>query len=315
MTGMLAAFIAAGAQQVATFEEVELPESLYYNGSDGTGGFSSGGFWFPVDYNADWMSWSGFSVSAMKDSITAGYGNQYSSIAGSGANGSEKYVVAYDAGALKLPFETAMEVKGFYITNTTYAYLAMRDGSDWTKKFGGTSGTEPDYFKLMVSGTDMQGNPTDTLEFYLADFRSENPEENYILKDWEWFNCESLGAVTALNFALESSDVGEYGMNTPAYFCIDNFTAALPSVSSPQVKKQTELRIYPNPAKNLFYIDVPDGTQRLSVTDGSGRILFMQESPRPESMPVRALEGMPAGVYFIRLKTNEGVVSAKMVKH
>ena len=32
----------------------------------------------------------------------------------------------------------------------------------------------------------------------------------------------SLGRVDSLMFALESTDVGEWGMNTPAFFCIDN---------------------------------------------------------------------------------------------
>jgi hypothetical protein len=66
----------------------------------------------------------------------------------------------------------------------------------------------------------------------------EDPEDDYILKEWEWLDLTSLGLVTSLNFALESSDVGEYGMNTPAYFCIDDFTGALPSFSSPKERKQ-----------------------------------------------------------------------------
>jgi hypothetical protein len=34
---------------------------------------------------------------------------------------------------LKMDFESSIEVKGFFVSNSTYAYLEMRDGSDWTK--------------------------------------------------------------------------------------------------------------------------------------------------------------------------------------
>ncbi len=194
---MTAAFLSLNAQRIATFEDVELPDNSYYNGSDGAGGFSSGDFWFPLDYNSSWDSWSGFSLSNMKDTVTPGYENQYSAIAGGGTEGSEKYVTAYDAGGLNLSLTSAMEVNGFFITNSTYAYHAMKEGSDWTKKFGGNDGTDPDYFKLMVWGTDQDGHSTDTIDFYLADFRSEVPEGDFIIKKWEWLDLKSLGLVTA----------------------------------------------------------------------------------------------------------------------
>ncbi|MEZ4565949.1 MAG: DUF4465 domain-containing protein [Desulfobacterales bacterium] len=33
----------------------------------------------------------------------------------------------------------------------------------------------------------------------------------------------ALGMVKELTFSLSSTDTGDYGMNTPAYFAMDNF--------------------------------------------------------------------------------------------
>ncbi len=311
---MTAAFLSLNAQRIATFEDVELPDSSYYNGSDGAGGFSSGDFWFPLDYNSSWDSWSGFSLSNMKDTITPGYENQYSAIAGGGAGGSEKYVTAYVAGALNLTMTTPMEVSGFFITNTTYAYLAIRDGSDWTKKFGGTDGSDPDYFRLLVWGTDRDGLFTDTIDFYLADFRSEDPEADFIIKKWEWLDLKSLGLVRALNFSLESSDIGEYGMNTPAYFCFDDFTADLPSFSSPVERKQSDLNVYPNPVSNELFVDIPEDSRMLEITDMTGKICYTYKNPAQGIMHVHEVHSFPAGIYIVKLMMGEERLFRKFVK-
>jgi hypothetical protein len=314
MTGLWAALFSVNAQKVATFEDAELEPGTFYNGSDGNGGFASGGFWFPNDYNDDWGSWSGFSLSNMKDTLTAGYENQFSSVAGSGVNNSGNYAVAYYAGELKMDFESSIEVKGFFVTNSTYAYLAMREGSDWTKTFGGTDGTDPDYFKLLIWGTDQDGHITDTVEFFLADFRYEDPEDDFILKDWEWIDLTSLGLIKTLNFALESSDVGEYGMNTPAYFCIDDLTESLPSFTSPAQKKQAELNVYPNPLRDELFIDVPQDSELFVITDMSGKIYYRFENPEPGRLRIDEVKGLPSGILIVHLNKGQERLYKKVVK-
>ncbi|MFW6246356.1 MAG: DUF4465 domain-containing protein [Tangfeifania sp.] len=228
MLGLWAALFSVNAQNVATFESIQLDSASWWNGSDGSGGFSSGGFWFPNDYNQEWGSWSGFSVSNMEDSTTAGWGNQYSAITAGGVNDSKNYAVVYASGELKMEFDNPVSLSGFYVTNSTYAYLAMKNGDAYSKKFGGEDGTDPDYFKLIISGTGIDGEKTDAIEFFLADFTSDEDSADYILKTWEWVDLSSLGVVKNINFSLESSDVGDWGMNTPTYFCIDNFNGLSP---------------------------------------------------------------------------------------
>ncbi|HKL34539.1 MAG TPA: DUF4465 domain-containing protein [Tangfeifania sp.] len=228
MLGLWAALFSVCAQNVATFESVQLDSASWWNGSDGSGGFSSGGFRFPNDYNQEWGSWSGFSVSNMKDSTTAGWSNQYSAITAGGVNNSENYAVVYTSGELKMEFDNPVSLSGLYVTNSTYAYLTMKNGDAYSKKFGGEDGTDPDYFKLIVSGTGIYGEETAEIEFFLADFTSENDEDDYILSTWKWVDLGSLGVVKNIKFRLESSDVGDWGMNTPAYFCMDNFNGRSP---------------------------------------------------------------------------------------
>lgn len=231
--GLWAALVSVKAQNVATFENIQLEPGSWWNGSDGSEGFTSGDFWFPNNYNAEWASWSGFSVSNMKDSVTSGYTNQYSAITAEGAGHSTNYATVYFSGELNMEFQDPLQLNGFYVTNATYPYLSMKNGDSFSKKFGGADGTDPDYFKLKISGIDIYGNETGEVEFYLADFTSEDSANDYIVNGWKWVDLSSLGVITSLKFALESTDVGAWGMNTPAYFCVDNFNATAPDMPQP----------------------------------------------------------------------------------
>jgi hypothetical protein len=101
----------------------------------------------------------------------------------------------------------------------------MRDGDTFAKKFGGDSGADPDWFKLSVYGTDAGGALLpQSVEFYLADFRGDN---DYIVDTWELLDLSSLAAAHQLYFNFSSSDVGDFGMNTPGTFAIDDIAYVL----------------------------------------------------------------------------------------
>ena len=306
----------ASAQHVATFDDVELEAGSYYNGEDSAGGFLSGGFWFPNEYNADWQYWSGFSVSNITDNATPGYENQYSAITGSGAEDSENYAVVYFPGELKIEFEQPVDLTGFYATNSTLTYLLMRDGDPlgFSKKFGGESGQDPDFLKLLIWGTDESGNTTETVEFYLADYRDENPEMKYILNEWRWVDLSSIKNVTALHFGMESSDVGEYGMNTPAYFCMDDFTVGTFTFSDRIAMQTPEINVFPNPVKDNFFVDLKDGFKTITLTDSNGRILFQQQVSEEQILQISALKDMPAGVYFLNVRDGDRIFIRKILR-
>ena len=311
--GLWVALFSVSAQNVATFESIQLDSASWWNGSDGSGGFSSGGFWFPNVYNQEWGSWSGFSVSNMKDSTTAGWDNQYSAIPASGVNGSENYAVVYTSGELKMEFDDPVFLSGFYATNSTYTYLAMKNGDAYSKKFGGENGDEPDYFKLVVSGADVAGNKTGEIEFFLADFTAENNENDYILNSWKWVDLSSLGVVTTIQFSLESSDVGDWGMNTPAYFCMDDFNGLHDAVSS-RLVEQSNVNVFPNPFKNHLNIDLPHSAKNIMLTNQSGQVIFKQRLHNENNIKLTALDSYQAGVYILIIETAGNNISRKVLE-
>lgn len=224
-----------GNYVVSNFEDLTLAPNSYWNGSDSKGHFDSGIGRFINNYTAAWGSWDGFAYSNMADDSTAGMVNQYSSITGRGIDPSLSSGSNYGLGYVPIDWMTsktipitmtfsdtaAHQVKGFYVTNSTYTALSMERGDFFAKKFGGNSGNDPDWYKLSVWGV-KNGNATDTVHFYLADYRNADNSKDYIIKTWQWVDLSSLGRVDSLKFIVNSSDVGMYGMNTPGYFCMDN---------------------------------------------------------------------------------------------
>ena len=59
----------------------------------------------------------------------------------------------------------------------------MRDGDAFSKKFGGASGDDPDWFKLTITGNDSTGASVGSVDFYLADYRSSTNSLAYIVSD------------------------------------------------------------------------------------------------------------------------------------
>ena len=227
---------------VVDFEDLSLPDSeSQWSGeypSDGVGGtgvvvdFFSRGVGFTNYSDGDWNYWDGFAYSNMSDVTTAGYGNQFSAYTGTGYNpGDDIYAVGY-VGFTTVPtvtFGSPTAVVGAYFTNTTYAALAMLNGEPPAKRFGGAGGDDPDWFLLTITGRDGGGEETGTVPFYLADYTSADNALDYVADQWEYVDLTSLGIVKSIEFTLSSSDVGDYGMNTPAYFAMDNLVVPEPT--------------------------------------------------------------------------------------
>ena len=72
-------------------------------------------------------SWNGFSYSSKTDITTPGFANQYSCITGKGAGNSNTYAVFYSAPpAYLVELPSGASFNGFWINNSTYAYLSMK---------------------------------------------------------------------------------------------------------------------------------------------------------------------------------------------
>lgn len=321
-------FMQTNAQIVSDFDSLLLPmppQGAYWNGSDLSGGFVSGGMYFNNSYDTSFGGFwsSGFAYSSRVDSITSGYANLYAAKAAAGFAGSSNYAVVQQNAIARTnnPFPT-MVIHGFYVTNGTYAYNSMRDGDTFARKFGDTTGTNsglpqgsyPDYFKLTVKSYVGGVISNDSVEFYLADYRFSNDSLDYIVKTWEWVDCSILQVFDSLQFTLSSSDNGAFGMNTPAFFCIDNLIIDFTVGNEMDLKSNSTPTIFPNPASNIIYIKNLENSMYNSIA-----IYNLQGSKMAELYNVNLREGinienLPVGIYYLQLINSKGSQQIKFVK-
>ncbi len=329
-TALLFGMNAASAQtsMVAGFDTLSLPKAdtfyVNYSSYGNDVGFDDGMIHFPCVYDTSfgYEFWSsGFVYSNMTDSITSGFGNQYSAKAGSGYN-SSNYAIAYGTTNYLLSLQPHFKTyEGFYITNTTYAYNSMRDGDAFAKKFGDTTGTNsglpqgnyPDWFKLVITNY-WQGNKMDTVEFYLADFRFNDDDSDYIVRDWTWVDLSKFSQNSdSIVFTLSSSDNGQFGMNTPAYFCMDDFTSRLVPDAVQEVNHKIAAKIYPNPALHELHIETTDpAVTSVVISNMSGKMVATYSlSGKHSTIPTAHL---PAGMYLLQLSNGKQTATQRFIK-
>lgn len=106
-----------------------------------------------------------------------------------------------------------------FVTNTSYAYYAMKNGTAYSNKFAAG-----DYCLLQAYGVTADGDITGPVDLYLANYASDDDSP---LDQWTYFNFEELGVVESIFFRMESSDTGDWGMNNPAYFAMDRMSILL----------------------------------------------------------------------------------------
>ena len=164
----------------------------------------------------------GFTYTSGTDKTTAGYMN-LSAITGKGVK-SNAYFTANAGGygiVAEITFKDgkAYNAKECYVTNSTYAYLAIKDQND-----GGYGGvkewTKDDKFTLTITGYNGK-EKTESVDFLLADGLN-------IVDTWQKVDLKKLGLVTKIQFSMSSTDESTYEgytyMNTPAYFCLDQLS-------------------------------------------------------------------------------------------
>ncbi|MEO6833725.1 MAG: DUF4465 domain-containing protein [Chitinophagaceae bacterium] len=307
--------------QLGTFDRWTLPkaDTFYVNYSQpGVDvGIDEANVHYPCVYDTAfgglWVS--GFAFSNMTDTLTKGFKNQYSAkykravdtlpIQYMVANGQHNYVKTLAKG----------QITSLWVTNTTYAYYSMYDGDAFAKKFGGPSGNDPDWFKLTIRGYDTKGvYPSDSTEFYLADFRFADNSKDYIIHDWTPINVpfkynQSLDSVT---FNLSSSDTGMFGINTPLYFALDNVFFLQPT-SVQEIPFSQIASIFPNPATNFLTLEIKsDKVKSATITDMAGRMI--STFPITAQRKILNISSLPAGQYMLQLSGEEGRAATKFIK-
>lgn len=208
---------------IIDFSGLQLNSNSYWNGSDKSGGFNTGGVFFSnaYDYFPDYEMeyWTGWSYSNVTSTVP-GFQNQYASITGGGIGGAgTTYGIAYvdspDGAYINLGVQQALAMT---VTNTAYAYHAMKSGDQFSSAFGPN-----DWFELTIRGfndTKAKGGTTGSITIRLASGTN-------ILDQWVSIDLTSISAgAKSFGFDLTSSDSSPWGMNTPAYFALGSLTVA-----------------------------------------------------------------------------------------
>lgn len=178
--------------------------------------------WSGVKY----YSWLGFCPSRVSDTSDKGddwVNNQWTAITGGGLSGKgTPYMIGFwdvnefpenvpggaKTCAITYKNGAVFEPEKIYVTNTTWGYYAMKNGTDFNKKF-----TETDWYKLHIYGV-KNGVLTGQIDVLLADGTN-------ILNTWKEVDLDALGKVDCIYFRVTSTDTGQWGMNNPAYFALD----------------------------------------------------------------------------------------------
>ena len=287
------------APAVATFEDVQdITEPVDGHMSVGTEDdddrefFTSGDYAFASGCMHDWDYWYWFGYANHTETKYETLDDQWNNIVGGGYDGSATYGVAFAAEFngpcyVTLLGEPAV-VPGFYITNSSYAYTSMANGDGFAKKF-----EKGDWFKLTITGFDAADNETGTKEYYLADLR--DAKKAYIINDWRYVDLSCLGEVAKLGFELTSTDNGSYGMNTPAYFCFDNFgaegTEVLPESNVVFVSSVGYSTCVAKNDWDFSEADVEAFAVTESTEEGHVHLTPITEAPAGEAIIVKAAEG------------------------
>ena len=221
-------------EYVCDFEGLLTEEETYFQAEDGEA-FGEWGYYqssfTDIDelanfthFYASWGFGGGFTYCNTTDTETPGYTN-LSAITAGGYDGGTTYLTASTANEVTITNlnADAYLFKGAYITNTTYAYLAMAEGDDGNGDYAYvTKFDDSSYFTLTATGYTADGEEIASLDFALATGTD-------ILAEWSWFDWTDIGEAAYITFSMDSSDTGDYGMNTPAYFCLDDVTFIEPA--------------------------------------------------------------------------------------
>lgn len=298
--------IAAQAQEaVATFEETKLPdESNWFGDTDPEDmyagevyDFYSGRYMLMgMRHSSGW--WNGFALSNETSTEYASLSDQFRSAAGGAHSGSNYAVYYYDSWDVESRLynvydEEGAQVSGMYVTNAAYALNSILNGDD----YGSTPFATGDYFKMIVTGYDINEAKTGSVEFYLADYRSEVEADHYALTTWEWCDLRPLGnTVQSIHITFETTQTNAYGALTPLYVCIDDVNGYQGSESGIAAAATDATRIFTN--GKVVTIDTDAQCYDAQVFTTAGTLVASQRGCN--GCTTIDLSGCAEGIYIVR---------------
>ena len=186
------------------------------------------------------MSWEGFTISKVSQDTA----NVFGCVANGGLAGvGTPYVIGYYSSWITeslgyssniIRFDQEYYPECVYICQNSNTMEAITNGG----VFNARAFTENDTLALIISALNSGMEETKSITYYLA----VDGEKN---NGWIKVPLTALGQAAGLSFRMTTTDIGQFGENTPMYFALDGLTVntddtALPQISA-QPKKETKI--------------------------------------------------------------------------
>jgi len=260
---------------------------------------------------ADWQTWWGCTPSnsadnsAREDYITYQYSNMAKGGIVLNEDGTVKkdehgapvvsadvpYMVAFYASYMaKRPVDITFndgklhEPVGIYVNLSSWTYYSLQDGCGVARAF-----TNDDKYTLTFHGVAAD----ETEKTMTVELGSYTNGDLTLTRGWKYVDLSSLGLVNEIYADVKSTDTGEYGDNTPAYFCFDKL------IVKEGIEQDAVKGIEGNAAETLSYDRVKKivsvrGAEFSIVYDAEGNKLMTSEDSD------FSISHLPAGVYIVR---------------
>ncbi len=195
-------------------------KSWYHTYTDGPLAFNltyseSTSEWGGQTYTSSY--WSGFALSSRTEtgfnSLTP---DQYNNVTGKAHSGNNFIVATLYGENIEVLLEEGLVIESLYYTNSSYTVNSIVNGDDYS----GGPFTKEDWLTCTFVGHHADGTKT-SVEVDLA-------SNGKYVKEWKKVNLRPLGKIVALDFVMTGSRTGEYGLNTPAYICLDDIKVQIP---------------------------------------------------------------------------------------
>lgn len=188
-------------------------------------GFGNGDMMFEYFKNEEYGYWGGFAQSKMCDANPENglYENQYSVFNSNAASGDSFLLYYYDSynEPCDIVCLSNLELRSVKLNLSTYTYASItnEDINTFARAF-----TDGDYLKVVFIPYTSTGVAVgDGVEAYVVDYRDG---KRFVATNWQKFNL-NLPASARIRVIIETSDVGEWGANTPLYICLDDLVYEL----------------------------------------------------------------------------------------
>ena len=169
-----------------------------------------------------------------------------------------------------------------YINLNSYSFYSILLGDGYARAF-----TNNDQFTLTIHGV----APDETEKTVDVSLASCSNGDLTTARGWKYVDLTSLGTVNELYFTMTTTDSGDYGANTPQYFCLDKLCVVPAESSAATLLSADSAAItYDRTSKTISL----SGADFAAVYDALGNKVMTSDRK------AFSLAHLPAGVYVVK---------------